>query len=634
MTSTQWKKPTAVSTALALGMSLGCTGVLVGATGVTTGAASAAGPASSASSYTAGTSAQVAHLTALQAPGLPALADLSLAAVNGTAEPAVADARNLGGAGLGGTALPLLAAAHSEATAAAPNPGPVTQTVVPGYAPPLLNLGVSTAAAQARTTADGACLPRGSASSASVVSTVDAALLPGAVPGVGDLLTLPGTVATAQRTDLVGRSGGDAVRATTAASGADLRLFGGAVQVKVASPPSLTAVAGGTAGDADVTYNAPLVTVVAGGRTTTLPANGSPVGIDVPDNPAVDLQLSAPGLQTRNVAADGRSAEGAATVLHLSVALAGAVDVLELDVLPLRAAATAPAGGVDCASGTRADVDGDGLDAAQEAKHGTDPNNADTDGDGYGDGYEVVNGTDPLDAASPGRGVPGQDTDGDGVPDAEEAQHGTDPLNADTDGDLVSDGRELQLGTDPLKADSDGDSIRDGQEVLIATSPVKLDTDGDGINDGREVNGFRIRTIGIVHTDPRRADTDGDGLRDRKEARGSRIRHQVRVQHHKARRVGLVRTDPTKADTDRDGLRDRVEIRGYRNKRYHVRLVSNPRLKDSDRDGLRDRAEVTGAKNKRFKRMPSNPLRWDTDRGGVSDRREVRTGHNPAVRGR
>lgn len=46
------------------------------------------------------------------------------------------------------------------------------------------------------------------------------------------------------------------------------------------------------------------------------------------------------------------------------------------------------------------DVDGDGLDAGQEAKFGTDPDDPDTDGEGFTDGEEVEAGTDPLSIGS------------------------------------------------------------------------------------------------------------------------------------------------------------------------------------------------------------------------------------------
>ena len=47
-----------------------------------------------------------------------------------------------------------------------------------------------------------------------------------------------------------------------------------------------------------------------------------------------------------------------------------------------------------------ADLDGDGLSAAEEAALGTDPANPDTDADAYLDGWEVTEGSDPLDPSS------------------------------------------------------------------------------------------------------------------------------------------------------------------------------------------------------------------------------------------
>ena len=53
---------------------------------------------------------------------------------------------------------------------------------------------------------------------------------------------------------------------------------------------------------------------------------------------------------------------------------------------------------------TALDVDGDGLDAAAEAAHGTNAFDADSDDDGLLDGAEVDDGTNPLDADSDGDG--------------------------------------------------------------------------------------------------------------------------------------------------------------------------------------------------------------------------------------
>jgi hypothetical protein len=61
---------------------------------------------------------------------------------------------------------------------------------------------------------------------------------------------------------------------------------------------------------------------------------------------------------------------------------------------------TADIGPLPDAPSLPGDTDGDGIPDADEAAHGTDPNNPDTDGDGLGDGVEVLAGTDPTDRSS------------------------------------------------------------------------------------------------------------------------------------------------------------------------------------------------------------------------------------------
>ena len=46
------------------------------------------------------------------------------------------------------------------------------------------------------------------------------------------------------------------------------------------------------------------------------------------------------------------------------------------------------------------DTDGDGLSDADEATHGTEPDDPDTDGDGFPDGFEVAADSNPLDSES------------------------------------------------------------------------------------------------------------------------------------------------------------------------------------------------------------------------------------------
>lgn len=165
------------------------------------------------------------------------------------------------------------------------------------------------------------------------------------------------------------------------------------------------------------------------------------------------------------------------------------------------------------------DIDGDGLDNANEVDKGTRLNDTDTDEDGLTDGMEVheyntspttfdTDGDGVRDAVEVDRGLDPRDpdSDGDGLNDGEELhEYVSDPSVPDTDGDGLADGREADLGTDPTDPDSDDDGLDDGTEVMLGTDPTDSDFDGDGLDDGREVE---------LGTDPTEPDTDGDGLDD------------------------------------------------------------------------------------------------------------------------
>lgn len=212
-------------------------------------------------------------------------------------------------------------------------------------------------------------------------------------------------------------------------------------------------------------------------------------------------------------------------------------------------------------TGAICDPDNDGVNNADEATAGTDPNNPDTDGDGLTDGEELTGVDDPLTTQIPGATsdplnpcdpddfFPGcqTDTDGDGIFDAAEIVLGTDPNNPDTDGDGATDGEEVTgvddpstpydpSGTtsDPLNPcdpvglstlDTDADGLADCDEAIQGTDPNDPDTDNDGVLDGAEVldgsnpldicdpnTTFEICIIGI-HI-PTGFSPDGDGNND------------------------------------------------------------------------------------------------------------------------
>lgn len=83
-----------------------------------------------------------------------------------------------------------------------------------------------------------------------------------------------------------------------------------------------------------------------------------------------------------------------------------------------------------------------------------------------------------------------QDPDGDGLNNAQEAELGTDPNDRDTDDDGLTDGEEVNAWqTDPKKRDTDGDTLEDGEEANnLGTSPLSDDTDEDGAKDNEDVD--------------------------------------------------------------------------------------------------------------------------------------------------
>lgn len=330
-----------------------------------------------------------------------------------------------------------------------------------------------------------------------------------------------------QATSLVG-AGTRSVVSTARGSAADVRLLGGQVRVAVADAPTLTARASGDPGGAQVRWAAPVVTVGVGGQERTLPADGSPIDFTSPDNPLLHVELSL-GQPTDVVeSANGTRASANASLLHVEVGLSE-VTLLEANLFPLKAAATAPAGGVTCDAGSA----------------GTDPNDA----------------GDPGDSGSPGPGTPTPgDLDGDGLGNDEESDAGTNPVVADTDGDGLTDGREVdETETDPNDADTDGDRLTDGREVTkTRTNPKRKDTDRDGLTDGREVlrhaPGYRS-----CFSNPKRADTDRDRLKD-----GREVKH--------------VRTNPCDWDTDDGGKSDGEEVRRGSDPLDRRSSPSNPRV--------------------------------------------------------
>ncbi|WP_300551116.1 thrombospondin type 3 repeat-containing protein [uncultured Nocardioides sp.] len=247
------------------------------------------------------------------------------------------------------------------------NTAPATDSLIPTDGGPLdaldavLDLGVSNATAHARFFDDGTCLPTFPAFTKSRISTADAEVL-GAI-GV------PGAVSVSHETRLVDNglpNGGRDVVTEVSGSTATVSILGEPL-LEVIAPPVLTVTADGTPGVDDVSYTAPVIRLAGTGAdlasfpfTTPTTIQGVPA--------LIQLSVADPVVE---VLPTGVRATVAGAI-HLKVTLAGLIDVAQVDIFPMTAEATAPAGGVQC--GTVGDSDGDGLTDDVEPVVGTDPN--------------------------------------------------------------------------------------------------------------------------------------------------------------------------------------------------------------------------------------------------------------------
>ena len=449
---------------------------------------------------------------------------------------------------------------------------------------PILDLGVSQASAHARFFADGTCLPTFPAFTKSSISTADAEVL-GAI-GV------PGAVSVSHQTRLVDNgkpNGGRDVVTEVSGSTATVSILGDPL-LEVIAPPVLTVKADGTPSADDVSYTAPVIRLAGtGGDLAQFPFTtpgelGQLIEISVAD-PVVTVLPT--GVRAT-----------VAGAIHLKVTLAGLIDVAQVDIFPMTAEATAPAGGVQC--GTVGDSDGDGLNDDVEQVIGTDPNNPDTDGDGTNDGAEDHDG----DGITNVEEVTGSENDGYG-------NEPTDLTDADSDDDGLTDGQEIDLtGTDPNVADTDGDGTSDADE----------DPDGDGLTNLEEVTGSENDAFGDEPTDPLVADSDGDGLTDGEETSGSENDAFANEP-----------TDPNEADTDGGGVPDGDEVTETpaTDPNDAADDVLDP-AGDADNDGVTNGDEVSGDENDAFGNEPTDPRDPDSDGDGLTDGQEIyETGTDP-----
>ena len=126
------------------------------------------------------------------------------------------------------------------------------------------------------------------------------------------------------------------------------------------------------------------------------------------------------------------------------------------------------------------DIDGDGVNNADDAFPFNPDESIDNDRDGVGANLDVDDNNDEewRDFDGDGIGdVADTDDDNDGMPDVWETEHGLNPYDSSdaathADNDLLNNLNEYQNGTDPNNPDTDNDNILDGPEVDNALDPL------------------------------------------------------------------------------------------------------------------------------------------------------------------
>jgi hypothetical protein len=262
--------------------------------------------------------------------------------------PVVSTSKSLGGRGLADTDLSgLLTGLVAQAGKDKGAEKIPSQTLVSVPAEPLLSLGVSTGDALARWSGAKKCVPGTKKVTASTSSTVDAALLPGVIPGFGSLLGL-GAASAGQSTMYLPKKDRSGLKGVATAGLADLELFGGAVNVEVVSDPKMVARATGRPGGAKIVYT-PAVLEITGpdGQPIPIPTGGAPAEIGIPANPLLGLTIQFPGVLSEKVSENGRMAKAKSVTLRVVLSLGGQV-IADVAVASLQTKVKVPRGGIAC----------------------------------------------------------------------------------------------------------------------------------------------------------------------------------------------------------------------------------------------------------------------------------------------
>ena len=282
----------------------------------------------------------------------PNLSNARLAATDatmsgGTTPNSAATASNLG------AALTSLGIAVQSNTQTAPpdHTAPTAGPLVGASSAGLFDLAPLNSSIQARTEAAVACAPGGGMIANAQVSTGGAILSPTGIATV----VATGNSTTAGEVSIVPEPTGDpfnrAVLSKAVGTITNNLFLNGSVRVAIAGESTLRASATGEPGGADVSYTPGTVTANAdtlGPSAATTLHPGESVSYTTAVGQAV-ITMNEP---TVTESSNGRTATGSVTVVRVDLIVGSGTSPLAMarvDLLPLRASAVAPDGGIDCA---------------------------------------------------------------------------------------------------------------------------------------------------------------------------------------------------------------------------------------------------------------------------------------------
>ena len=267
----------------------------------------------------------------------------------GTSPSSTATVSNLGAAltGLG------IAVQSNTQTAPPDHPNPDTGPLVGAGSPGLFDLGLLNTLVQARTQAAIVCGPSGGIMANSFVQTTGAIISPNGVGTVVDT----GDSTTSGVVSFIPEPQGDpfnrGVLSSAIGNISTNTFLNGQVGVAIGGQSVLQAFASGVPSGANTTYSPGTVTVTVGNTNTTVPIGGEfDTDDDLPNPLSTGRVVITVNQPTISEAPDGQTANASVAVVTATVRVGPAnapLATATVDLLPLRASAVAPPGGIDCA---------------------------------------------------------------------------------------------------------------------------------------------------------------------------------------------------------------------------------------------------------------------------------------------